>query len=144
MFTLHPTLDADTFTIGDFKLCVALLMNQSALPWVILVPKRAGIREMYELGRADQEQALTESMQVGASLMHEFRGDKLNTAALGNMVPQLHLHHIVRYQHDTAWPNPAWGNLPDKAYTQITSQQMLNRLRRLFKESCDEFVEASS
>lgn len=131
-FNLHPTLAADTFEIGQFNTCLALLMNNAALPWVILVPQRAGIRELYELNNQDQQQTFNESLFISEVLMQEFKGDKLNTAALGNMVPQLHLHHIIRYQHDPVWPNPIWGNLANKPYTAINRQQMLKKLRKVF------------
>ena len=139
MFALHPTLTADTYEIGQFPACTALLMNNSHLPWVILVPRQAGIREMHELSAKDRQQVFEESIFLGKSLMIEFKGDKLNIAAIGNMVPQLHLHHIVRYQHDPVWPQPVWGNLPDKKYTRVTSTQMLKRLRQLFKQSAMAF-----
>ncbi len=140
MFSLHPTLDADTYKIGRFPLCSALLMNNRQLPWVILVPRRVGIRELYELGTRDQQAVFQESILVGQALMAEFKGDKLNTAAIGNLVPQLHIHHIVRYQHDPIWPQPVWGNIDQKKYTKITSQQMLKRLRKCFAEHTQGFT----
>ncbi len=140
MFELHPTLRADTYLIGHFKLSVALLMNNRLLPWVILVPRRVGMREAYELSASDQHQLMLESATLGEALMREFKGDKLNTAAIGNMVPQLHVHHIVRFQHDPVWPQPVWGVLPPKPYTQITSRQMLKRLRELFNDGEQDFT----
>lgn len=140
MFTLHPTLKADTHEIGHFSACIALLMNNSHVPWVILVPKRNGLREMHELNKKDQQQVFAESLLVGEALFSEFKGDKLNTAAIGNMVPQLHLHHIVRFQHDTAWPKPVWGNLPDKKYTKITAAQTLKRLHLVFSNASSDFI----
>lgn len=139
MFNLHPTLAADTFKIGQFSLCIACLMNNSQLPWVILVPQRAGMRELYELSSSDQQQAFAESLLVGKTLMAEFNGDKLNAATIGNMVPQLHIHHIVRFKHDSAWPKPVWGNISEKKYTQISRQQMLKRLRTVFSSASKEF-----
>lgn len=135
MFKLHSTLSADTYEIGHFATSVALLMNNSRLPWVILVPKRNGIRELYELTAKEQQQINAESLLVGKALMNEFKGDKLNTGTIGNLVPQLHLHHVIRYYHDPVWPQPVWGNLDTKPYTKTTSTQMLTRLRKLFNNA---------
>jgi len=76
---------------------------------LILIPRVAGITELYELSQADQEQFLRESSWLSSQLARVFRADKMNVAALGNMVPQLHFHHVVRYQNDIAWPKPVWG-----------------------------------
>ena len=109
MFSLHPKLSEDTITLGDFPLCRLLLMNDSTYPWFILVPRRDDLREIHELTEADQQQLLKESSQLARQLVALFKADKLNVAALGNLVPQLHLHHIVRYQKDPCWPAPVWG-----------------------------------
>jgi len=109
MFSLHPKLSEDTITLGDFPLCRLLLMNDSTYPWFILVPRRDDLREIHELAEADQQQLLKESSQLARQLVALFKADKLNVAALGNLVPQLHLHHIVRYQTDPCWPAPVWG-----------------------------------
>lgn len=116
MFALHPQLAADTFSVGDFPLSRLLLMNDSSYPWFILVPRRAGVREIHELDHADRHRLLDESMQLSATLERIFHADKLNIAALGNMVPQLHIHHIVRYHTDPAWPKPVWGQFPARPY----------------------------
>ena len=142
MFNLHKTLAADTFDIGAFQLCTARLMNNSRLPWVILVPQRNGIRESYELSAQDQALLLAESCLVSQSLMREFKGDKLNVGSLGNLVPQLHVHHVVRYSLDPVWPNPVWGNLESKPYTFDTKKTMLKRLRKLFATESDHFTGA--
>lgn len=115
-FELNPRLAADSIAIGDWPLCRLLLMNDSQYPWAILVPRRAGLREAYELEAADQLQLLAESNHLGREMMRRFSGEKLNVAALGNMVPQLHLHHIVRHSADPAWPAPVWGKHPPVTY----------------------------
>jgi diadenosine tetraphosphate (Ap4A) HIT family hydrolase len=120
MFELHPRLSQETWPVGDFPLCRLLLMNDASYPWFILVPRRAGIREIFELARADQRQLLEESSQLAEVLSKHFQADKLNIAALGNLVPQLHVHHIVRYQHDQAWPKPVWGLFPARPYSSRT------------------------
>ena len=123
MFKLHPRLEQDTSVIGDFPLCRLLLMNDANYPWFILIPRRAEIREIFELERCDQKQLLEESSHLSQVLSNIFQADKLNIAALGNMVPQLHIHHIVRYQTDQAWPNPVWGLFPTRPYTERARQE---------------------
>lgn len=116
MFTLHPQLAHDCFTLGDLPLCRVLLMNDANYPWCILVPRRDAIREIHELANADQTQLLAESGQLARALTELFQPHKLNIAALGNQVPQLHLHHIVRFSDDPAWPRPVWGEQPARPY----------------------------
>lgn len=116
MADIHPRLVADCIILGRFPLCHLLLMNDSNYPWFILVPDRDEIREIYQLDDADRAQLLRESCTLSEYLMQEFAGDKLNLAALGNQVPQLHLHHIVRYESDPAWPGPVWGRHPPLPY----------------------------
>lgn len=117
MFVLHPKLAEDTFALGDFPLSQLLLINDANYPWFILVPRRAEISEIYQLSSEDQQQLLRESSELARQLHQLFQADKLNIAALGNMVPQLHLHHIVRYQSDASWPNPVWGKFAPKPYS---------------------------
>ena len=142
MFILHPTLEADTHTIGRLTLCRILLMNNSQLPWIILVPERPGVRESYELSTKDQLILLGESNSIGKHLMNEFNGDKLNVASLGNLVPQLHVHHIVRFNHDPVWPNPVWGNLTAKPFTKAASLRMIKRLQKRFSTDYSDFSPA--
>jgi diadenosine tetraphosphate (Ap4A) HIT family hydrolase len=108
-FELHPRLEADSISLGRSALCEVRLMNERTWPWVLLVPRCPDIREIHELSERDQQQLLRESCVLGKGMMDAFAGDKLNVAALGNMVPQLHLHHIVRHEGDVAWPGPVWG-----------------------------------
>ena len=117
MFLLHPQLAQDSIVMGDFPLCRMLLMNDASYPWLILVPRRPAIREIFELSAADQLQLLKESSHLAEVLHRVFQADKLNIAALGNMVPQLHIHHIVRYRSDRAWPRPVWGLFPAQPYS---------------------------
>lgn len=116
-FRLHPQLAQDTHFVTDLPLCCVLLMNEARYPWLILVPRRAGIREIHELTAEERQQLWAESDQVSRVLMALFQPDKLNLAALGNMVPQLHLHHIARFQTDAAWPAPVWGKFVPEPYT---------------------------
>lgn len=130
-FELHPQLAADTVLVGDLPLCRLLLMNDRQYPWTILVPRRAGLREIYELHESDQLRFWRESAQLSQTLMRVFSGDKLNVAALGNMVPQLHVHHIVRFKDDPAWPAPVWGKHPAQPYDSATLNERLQLLRGL-------------
>jgi len=130
-FALHPRLAADTFTLGDFPLCRLLLMNDAQYPWFILVPRREGAREIYLLDDPDQQQLLRESAQLGRAMMDAFAGHKLNVAALGNVVPQLHVHHIVRQPGDPAWPAPVWGRQPPRPYTGAEREALDRRLRAM-------------
>ena len=130
-FDLHPRLAADTFVVGDLPLCRVLLMNDTQYPWTILVPRQNGLRELHELHESDLQRYWRESMQLSQVLMREFRGDKLNVAALGNMVPQLHIHHVVRFQGDPAWPAPVWGKHPAQPYDTATLDERLALLRGL-------------
>lgn len=127
-FTLHHQLAADTLVLGDFPLCRLLLMNDAKYPWFILVPRRRGVREIYDLADADQAGLLRESVALSRALMDAFRGDKLNVAALGNLVPQLHVHHVVRFTGDQAWPAPVWGRHPPTPYEDQVRRQRVARL----------------
>ena len=125
MVEIHPRLAADCILLGRFPLCHLLLMNDSNYPWFILVPDRDDIREIFELDDTDRAQLMRESCAFAEYLMQRYAGDKLNVAALGNQVPQLHLHHIVRFAADPAWPAPVWGRQPPSPY----SQQALDDIR---------------
>lgn len=128
-FELDPRLAADCFVLGDWPLSRVLLMNDAQYPWVILVPRRAGVREIHDLDAADQHRLVDESAQLGRTLLQMFDGHKLNVAALGNIVPQLHLHHIVRFRDDAAWPAPVWGRLPRAPYALADATQRMAALR---------------
>lgn len=128
MFTLDPRLQQDTILLGSFPLSLLLLMNDITYPWLILVPQRPDIREIFELAADDQQQLLAESSLLAGTLATLLRPDKLNIAALGNIVPQLHLHHIVRYRNDPAWPAPVWGKTPATPYRREQADAFRSRL----------------
>ena len=109
MFVLDDRLAKDALVVGSFPLCLLLMSRDANYPWFILVPRREQLTELYHLDEGDAAQLARESRHLSRVLMEVFRGDKLNVAALGNMVPQLHIHHIVRYRSDPAWPGPVWG-----------------------------------
>ena len=133
-FTLHARLAADTVVLRQWPLCSVLLMNDSRYPWCILVPRRAGIREIYELSSDDQQQLLRESSLLGRALMQAFAGTKLNVAALGNVVSQLHVHHVVRFENDAAWPGPVWGRHPAEPYDEAARRTFVERLSPLLPD----------
>lgn len=128
-FVLHSQLAQDTHWVTDLALCRVLLMNEARYPWLILVPRRAGIREIHELTSTERQQLWAESDKVSQALMIIFQPDKLNIAALGNVVAQLHLHHIARFQTDAAWPAPVWGKFPAEPYASEMASAHCESLR---------------
>jgi diadenosine tetraphosphate (Ap4A) HIT family hydrolase len=115
-FSLHAQLVADTEWVANLSLCRVLLMNDSNYPWLILVPERTGVREIHELTAADQQTLIQEITAVSRVMETAFDAHKMNVAALGNMVQQLHVHIIARYVEDPAWPGPVWGRVPAAPY----------------------------
>jgi diadenosine tetraphosphate (Ap4A) HIT family hydrolase len=130
MFALHPRLEQDTITLGQLSLSLLLLMNDVTYPWFILVPQRENVCEIHDLAEPDQIQLIRESSQLSKMLAQRFRADKMNVVSLGNIVAQLHLHHIVRYRTDAAWPAPVWGRTPPIPYKDVE----IDRIRRLVAE----------
>ncbi|WP_114325754.1 HIT domain-containing protein [Candidatus Colwellia aromaticivorans] len=118
-FTLHPQLAKDCFELAEFPLCKLLLCNDSAYPWFVLVPKVNDITDIYQLDWQQQQQLLNESSLLSELVMQAFVGDKMNVAALGNVVEQLHVHHVVRFKNDVSWPKPIWGQQPLTPYTKM-------------------------
>jgi len=127
---IHPQLLSDCLVIGKFTLNHLLLMNDANYPWFILVPDRENITEMFQLEQADQRQLIKESSLLSKAISEQFNADKINIAALGNMVPQLHIHHIVRYRTDVAWPAPVWGRHPARPYTDAAVENVVSKLRQ--------------
>lgn len=109
MFKLDTRLQNDTLTLGCFGLSRVLLMKDKRYPWCILVPQVADIKEAYQLSASQQTQLQQESNALGKALMELYHGDSLNVAALGNVVSQLHVHHVIRFYGDQTWPAPVWG-----------------------------------
>jgi diadenosine tetraphosphate (Ap4A) HIT family hydrolase len=127
-FTLHPQLAHDCFELADFPLCKLLLCNDSAYPWFILVPKVTDIKDVYQLDWQQQQQLLNESSLLSELVMQVFDGDKMNVAALGNVVEQLHVHHVVRYKMDVSWPKPIWGQQALTPYTEVELVELKEKL----------------
>lgn len=139
MYTLDPQLQQDTVHLGQFPLCDVLLMNDSQFPWVILVPRRGSTTELYQLSTEERYEQSDESCYVSQRLSDYFKADSMNVAALGNVVPQLHIHHVVRKKEDPCWPKPIWGAIEAKPYAQADLDKMVSELKLLFS---DRFVEA--
>jgi len=128
-FQLHPQLAKDCFVIKDLELCRLLLMNDKNYPWCILVPTRDDKKDLYELTEAEQKQFIVESSRLSQVMMSLFKGTKMNVAALGNMVPQLHIHHVVRFEGDPCWPKPVWGQVSPVFYSDAEAQTLMDRIR---------------
>ncbi|OOE90787.1 HIT family protein [Salinivibrio sharmensis] len=110
-FTLHPRLADDSAYVGDFPLCQLRLAHADIGPWLLLVPRKHAVQEIHHLDDSEQQSLWQESAMVARCLERLFSPDKLNIAAIGNLVPQLHVHHVARFQTDPVWPNPIWGHL---------------------------------
>lgn len=128
-FNLHPQLAKDCINITDLPLCRVLLCNDKAYPWFILVPRVTDVTDIYQLEWQDQQQFLNESSLLSELLMGEFNGDKMNIASLGNVVPQLHIHHVVRFKEDCCWPKPIWGQQPLTAYSLDEIENIKKRIQ---------------
>ncbi|MBB5050005.1 diadenosine tetraphosphate (Ap4A) HIT family hydrolase [Rhodopseudomonas rhenobacensis] len=129
-WSLHTQLQQDTIDIGDLPLCRVLVIKDAHYPWLLLVPRRAKAAEIIDLGEVEQAQLMTEISRVGRALKDVTNCDKLNIAALGNMVPQLHIHVIARRSSDVAWPRPVWGVMPPLAHDPEEVQSFIAELRR--------------
>ncbi len=129
-WSLDPQLERDTVEVGDLPLSRVLLINDANYPWVLLVPRRRGIIEIDELDGIEQSQLMSEIMQASRSLKTVSGCDKINIAALGNVVPQLHVHVIARSRSDAAWPKPVWGAVPPRDYDSTTLDALLALLRQ--------------
>jgi diadenosine tetraphosphate (Ap4A) HIT family hydrolase len=132
VFTLDSRLAADTLPIGDLPLCSALLLDDARFPWFVLVPRRANVTEMTDLSEEDAA-ALMDEMRVATRVMLELaQPDKVNVAALGNIVPQLHVHIVGRFLSDPAWPGPVWGHGTRAPYPDHAAAALVERAAGLF------------
>jgi diadenosine tetraphosphate (Ap4A) HIT family hydrolase len=132
-WSLHTQLAQDTVPVGDLPLARALLTNDANYPWLILVPRLPGLVELFDLEENAQVQLLGEIAATARALKNITRCDKLNIAALGNQVPQLHVHVIARRHADAAWPKPVWGVKPPLAYETAQQHAFLESLRQSLK-----------
>jgi diadenosine tetraphosphate (Ap4A) HIT family hydrolase len=130
-FHLHPQLARDTLPVTRLGDCRLLLMNDRRWTWCVLVPEVPEVRELHELAEATRARVLELACRLAKAMQQAFAGDKMNLAALGNMVPQLHLHIIVRRVDDAAWPAPVWGHGTAVPWPEAERDALLERLREL-------------
>ena len=116
-YALHPQLAADTHPVATFDLCELRLMDDANYPWLVLVPRLPEARDLIDLDQAQRHALSDEIDNASRALRDAFQPFKLNVAALGNLVPQLHVHVIARYENDPAWPSPVWGRVAARPYT---------------------------
>ena len=128
-WSLHPQLERDTVNLGDLPLARVLVNNDANYPWLILAPRRPDLVEVIDLDDAAQAQLMTEVTRVARALREVTSCHKLNIAALGNAVSQLHVHVIARFRHDAAWPNPVWNVVPRRAYRREELETFITPLR---------------
>ncbi|WP_424628334.1 HIT domain-containing protein [Bradyrhizobium sp. SYSU BS000235] len=129
-WSLNPQLEKDTINIGDLPLSRVLVIKDANYPWLLLVPRRTDIVEIIDLSEVEQAQLTTEINRVARALQDITKPDKLNIAALGNVVPQLHVHIIARRSSDAAWPRPVWGVVPPLAHDPQEVEAFISALRR--------------
>jgi diadenosine tetraphosphate (Ap4A) HIT family hydrolase len=129
-WSLHPQLEKDTINIGDLPLSRVFVIKDANYPWLLLVPRRAGASEILDLDEVEQAQLITEIARVSRALKAVTRCEKLNIAALGNVVPQLHVHIIARRTTDAAWPKPVWGQVEAITHDPLEVEAFIRELRR--------------
>lgn len=129
MFELNARIAADTVPVAEWPLCRVLLMNDANHPWLLLVPRRAGAVEITDLDEADRHTLLDEISRASLALRAAVSPHRVNVAALGNVVAQLHVHVIARFTDDPAWPKPVWGAVPARPYTPEELERRLAELR---------------
>ena len=127
-FTLDPVLGDDTHVIGDLELCRVLLMDDARFPWLILVPRQAERTDLIDLDETDRQILMREIALASEALKTIFNPDKLNVAALGNQVRQLHIHVIARFVSDEAWPSPVWGHGRAQPYPPHMAGSLIGRI----------------
>ncbi|MCG8394807.1 MAG: HIT family protein [Pseudomonadales bacterium] len=129
MASLHPRLAADTRVLGETDLCWLRWMNDRRFPWLIVVPKRNGLREWHHLPVPEQQAVLEQVNTLAARLERVTGADKINIGALGNLVPQLHIHIIARFQDDPCWPGPVWGQGQPEPWEEGDTPDWLGKLK---------------
>jgi len=129
-WSLHPQLEKDATPVGDLPLSRVLAVNDANFPWVLLVPRRTGASEILDLAEPVRARLTPEIARVARALKSITSCDKLNVAAIGNVVPQLHVHVVARRKDDAAWPRPVWGAVPAKPYGAGELARFIAALRR--------------
>jgi diadenosine tetraphosphate (Ap4A) HIT family hydrolase len=129
-WSLHPQLARDTIAIGDLALSRVLVVNDANWPWLLLVPRRPDASEIIDLDEVERAQLMTEIARVARALKEVTACEKLNVAALGNVVPQLHVHVIARRSGDAGWPKPIWGVAPPLAHDARELERFVSAIKR--------------
>jgi diadenosine tetraphosphate (Ap4A) HIT family hydrolase len=129
-WSLHPQLEQDAAVVGDLPLSRLLVSNDANYPWLLLVPRRPGACEIIDLEEKDQSQLVIEIAHISRALKDVTACHKLNVAAIGNVVPQLHIHIVARQRNDPAWPRPVWGTVPARPYGLGERERLVAVLRR--------------
>jgi len=133
MFCLDSRLKNDTINIGKLQLSQALLMNDSRYPWIILVPELENVYEWTDLSKEDQATLHDESLLIQKVLKNLYDGQSLNVGKLGNIVSQFHLHHIVRFENDPAWPGPVWGHSSAVNYSPRELESRISEIKQALR-----------
>lgn len=128
-FLLDPRLEADTAFVADWPLSRLLLMDDARCPWLVLVPRRADLSEIHDLAHAERMVLIEEIARAAKGLKALTAAAKINVGALGNVVPQLHVHVVARNPGDAAWPGPVWGQGQAVAYSPSAREAAIARLR---------------
>jgi diadenosine tetraphosphate (Ap4A) HIT family hydrolase len=129
-WSLHPQLAKDTVSVGDLLLARVLLMNDANYPWLLLVPRRPDVSEIFDLGEVEQGQLVSEITLLARVLKDVTSCDKLNIATIGNVVPQLHVHIVARRRDDAAWPRPVWGTVAARPYEPAERDRLIAAIQQ--------------
>ncbi|MGC6511851.1 MAG: HIT family protein [Parvibaculales bacterium] len=131
-FTLHPQLAADCHPVSQIGDILVYLLDDARYPWLVLVPACEGVAEWVDLPPALQDDLHRLTMRCSRDLQELFAPDKINIGALGNLVPQLHVHVVARFKNDPAWPGPVWGHSPAAPYGKVALEKRMSELRAIF------------
>jgi diadenosine tetraphosphate (Ap4A) HIT family hydrolase len=131
-FALDSRLAGDTIPVGDLALCSVLLLNDSRFPWLVLVPRRSGVTEITDLSEADSARLMAEIRIATRVMLDLAKPDKVNVAAIGNIVSQMHVHVVGRFRSDPAWPGPVWGFGARTPYPDHAAAALIERAAALF------------
>jgi diadenosine tetraphosphate (Ap4A) HIT family hydrolase len=136
-FDLNPRLEGDSLPVLDLPLCAVRLMKDANYPWLLLMPRKPYLVEIIDLTELDQQQLMREIALTSQVLRDVTECEKLNVGALGNQVPQLHVHIIARFRADAAWPGPIWGVVPPRPYEDDADKHLIDRLRTAYSTVAD-------
>ncbi|WP_434054092.1 MAG: HIT family protein [Roseibium sp.] len=128
-FAINPRLEGDSLFVADLPLSAVRLMKDANYPWLLLVPRKSDLVEIIDLDNSDQMQLMREISLASTALRKVTECEKLNVGALGNQVPQLHVHVIARFRDDSAWPGPVWGVVPPRDYEPEHADRLIEELR---------------